>query len=142
VKSQWRAVLAAARTHPADLSSTSPAGKRRAKAASISPTQRSLKYLRSKGYHCAIVERWNHFAGIRQDLFGIIDIVAIHELFPDTLGIQTTSMSNVSARVEKIKASPYYRALKASHWQIAVHGWGKQGARGKPKMMTLREEYV
>ena len=45
----------------------------------ISPTQRTLKRLRDSGDYplVTIVERWNAFAKIRQDLFGIIDLLAI-----------------------------------------------------------------
>jgi len=54
-----------------------------------SPTQRTLKALRDKGYKAGVVERWLRYAGKfgkRQDLFGIIDIIAIS---PDkTIGIQ------------------------------------------------------
>jgi hypothetical protein len=38
-----------------------------------SPTQLSLKKLREEGYTVAVVEHWNSFARIRQDLFGFID---------------------------------------------------------------------
>lgn len=47
---------------------------------SVSPTQRTIRELRNQGRRCAIVERWNSFAGahgIRQDLFGIIDVLAL-----------------------------------------------------------------
>ena len=33
----------------------------------MTPTQRSLKYLREQGYTVAITERWNPFARIRQE---------------------------------------------------------------------------
>jgi hypothetical protein len=36
----------------------------------VTPTQRSLAYLRAEGWQVAIVERWNPHARIRQDLFG------------------------------------------------------------------------
>jgi len=45
-----------------------------------SPTQRTIRELRNQGRRCAIVERFNSFAGphgIRQDLFGIIDVIAL-----------------------------------------------------------------
>jgi len=48
--------------------------------ASISPTQRTLKAMREQGRLCGIVERFNTNVGkfgIRQDLFGFIDIIAI-----------------------------------------------------------------
>ena len=37
-----------------------------------SPTQRTLKYLRDKGYTAQVVEHWNAFAKRRIDLFGVI----------------------------------------------------------------------
>jgi hypothetical protein len=47
---------------------------------SVSPTQRTIRELRNQGRVCAIVERWNMHVGphgIRQDLFGIIDVIAL-----------------------------------------------------------------
>lgn len=91
--------------------------------AGSSPTQRSLAYLRSLGYEVDIAEHWNPFARRRNDLFGIIDLVA---LTPDgTIGVQTTSASNVSARIRKIEDSPMLFALRRAGWRIEVHGWKK-----------------
>jgi hypothetical protein len=47
---------------------------------STSPTQRTIRELRNQGRKCAIVERWNAYVGthgVRQDLFGIIDVLAL-----------------------------------------------------------------
>jgi hypothetical protein len=88
-----------------------------------SPTQRSLAKLRGEGYRAAVVEHWNPFAKIRQDLFGIIDIVALKA--NTTLGVQTTSYSNMSARIKKILASEAYNDIKAAGWKILCHGWKK-----------------
>ncbi len=47
---------------------------------SLSPTQRTLQAMRAHGRVCGIVEKFNHHVGpfgIRQDLFGFIDIIAI-----------------------------------------------------------------
>ena len=70
----------------------------------VSPTQRTLKKLRDSGDYplVSIVERWNAFAKIRQDLFGIIDLLAIDSK-GNTVGIQVTSYSNISARVKKME---------------------------------------
>jgi hypothetical protein len=87
----------------------------------VSPTQRSLKHLRAEGYVCWVTEHWNAFAHIRQDLFGIIDIIALKD--GETLGVQTTSGDNVSARVKKIAGSEYLPAINAAGWKIRVHGW-------------------
>lgn len=89
-----------------------------------SPTQRSLKYLREQGYTAEVTEKWNQWAKIRQDLFGIIDLVAIKEGV--TLGVQTTSYSNMSARRTKILESENYKKLKQANWEIQVHGWKKK----------------
>ena len=70
----------------------------------MTPTQRSLAYLRNEGYLVAIVEHWNPFARIRQDLFGFIDLLAIRR--DETLAVQVTA-SGVSSRVHKIEASPH-----------------------------------
>jgi hypothetical protein len=56
----------------------------------LSNTQRTLRALRERGQECAIVEKWNAFGGgknengekrrvpgIRVDLFGIIDVLAL-----------------------------------------------------------------
>jgi hypothetical protein len=46
----------------------------------MTPTQRTLRALRDRGMVCAIVEKFNSYAGphgLRQDLFGIIDVLAL-----------------------------------------------------------------
>tara|TARA_R110000851_G_scaffold93777_3_gene204164 strand:- start:1102 stop:1413 length:312 start_codon:yes stop_codon:yes gene_type:complete len=85
----------------------------------ISPTQRTLKKLRDSGDYplVAIVERWNAFAKIRQDLFGIIDLLAI-DIKGNTVGIQVTSYSNVSARLKKMEDSD---AIKHLEMQIGCY---------------------
>ena len=82
---------------------------------------------------CEVVERWNAFARIRQDLFGIIDIVALDE--QQTLGVQTTSWTNVSARVKKIADSSHLPALLRAGWVLEVHGWKK--GLSTPKIVRL-----
>jgi len=75
-----------------------------------SPTQRSLADLRKRYPFVAVVEKWNPHARIRQDLFGIIDIVCVG---PDgTVGVQSTSGSNVSARIRKMAESPALPLLR------------------------------
>ena len=105
----------------------------------MSPTQRSLKKLRDEGYTCAITERWNAHAKIRQDLFGFIDVLAFNDLI--TLAVQTTSGDNVSARIQKIMALPAARAWATGNIfrSIVVHGWRKVGPRGKRKVWECRE---
>lgn len=92
-----------------------------------SPTQRSLAYLRAAGYPLVqVVERWNAFAKVRQDLFGIIDVVAVG---PDIVGVQATSASNVAARVAKITESEALPILRKAGIRVVVHGWAKRKGR-------------
>jgi hypothetical protein len=100
-----------------------------------SPTQRSLKHLRDAGCVAQVVEYWNGFSRKRVDLFTIIDIVA---LSPDgeTIGVQATSLSNVSARVRKIADCEALVALRKCGWKILCHGWGK-GANGRYRLREV-----
>lgn len=94
----------------------------------MSPTQRSLKLLRSRGYRAAVVEKWNPHAKIRQDLFGVVDVLAIKA--GETLAVQATSGSNVSKRVTKIAESDAIGDIRAAGWGFHVHGWRKN-AKGR-----------
>lgn len=89
----------------------------------MTPTQLTLKEMRQRGYSCWIVEHWNSFARIRQDLFGIVDVLCIGH--GETIAIQCTSYSNVSARVAKIADNEYVPVMRKSGWKIYAHGWRK-----------------
>lgn len=88
-----------------------------------------------------IVEKWNQFSRTRKDLFGFIDLVAVRG--NEILGVQTTSGSNVSARIEKIKCTPgFVTWLHLPTRRVIVHGWAKRGPRGKAKHWTCRQVEV
>ena len=88
-----------------------------------SPTQRSLKLMRERGYLCEVTERWNPFAKIRQDLYSFVDVLCIKE--GETVAVQTTSYSNISARVKKISELDTSAIVKLAGWKIIVQGWKK-----------------
>jgi len=90
-----------------------------------SPTELSLKLLRSEGYSVSVVEHWNSFARLRQDLFGIIDIIAIKEGQFGVLGIQTTSKGNITARMKKAGVNKNLLVWYKAGNNFEVHGWGK-----------------
>lgn len=101
-----------------------------------SPTQLTLKKLKSDGWTTVqITEHWNSWARIRQDLFQIIDVLAIKDGV--TTGIQVTSKSNMSARAKKIADSDHIGNLREAGWVILIHGWYKEGNRWKVKVMDL-----
>jgi hypothetical protein len=105
---------------------------------STSPAQRSLAQLRKQGYLAAVVERWNAFAGVRQDLFGFADILCVRG--SETLAVQTTTAKNVPARLKKLREIPAVGFwLLGGTRRLVVHGWAKRGPRGKRKRWELRE---
>jgi hypothetical protein len=100
-----------------------------------SPLQRSLQSLREQGYRCAIVEHWNPHARCRQDMFNVLDIVALRN--HETLGVQTTSASNVSARIKKINDAEALGDLRRAGWRLEVHGWRKVKNRWTCRIVVI-----
>lgn len=76
----------------------------------------------------AVVERWNPHAFVRQDLFGIIDVLAVRG--NETLAVQVTSAGNVSSRIKKMSESEALPVLREAGWTVLVHGWRKN-AKGR-----------
>lgn len=105
----------------------------------MSPMQRSLRHLRESGWTVARVEYWLAPARRRIDVWRFGDLLACKPDGRPTL-IQTTSGSNVSARLNKARenAGPLVAWL-LSGGRLVVHGWAKRGPRGEPKRWTLRE---
>lgn len=101
-----------------------------------SPTQRSLEYLRAQGFLVAVVEKYNHHAKVTQDLFGVIDILAIQK--NETIAVQTTSGSNLASRRKKMLSHENLPLIQAAGWQVKLHGWRKN-AKAK---WVLREELL
>ena len=103
----------------------------------MTPTQRTLAELRKRGYLAEVVEKWNPYGrdgfGSRKDLFGFIEVLALRD--DETLAVQTTSASNVSARVKKIADADALSAVRKAGWYVVVHGWRKN-AKGR---WVLRE---
>jgi len=104
------------------------------------PTQRSLDQLRKRGYVCYVVEHYNAFAKVRRDLFGFIDIVAIHPEKQGVLGVQTTTGSNLAARETKAKALPAYYLWTQAGNTIEFHGWRKIGKPPRWQPLVRRLE--
>jgi hypothetical protein len=91
----------------------------------LSPTQRTLAYLRERGWKCRVVEHWNQFARKRQDLWGA-DIAAIHPKIDYPLLVQTTSAANIAARQKKVAEIPEAK-IWLSFGAYMVQGWTKGG---------------
>ena len=110
-----------------------------------SPTSRSLQLLKENGYVPWISEHYNAFAHFRRDLYGFIDIVALHPDYRGILAIQTTTGSNTSAREAKILGLPVHRLWVSCGNRIQIHGWRKLKGHWKCRILeyengTFKEE--
>ena len=107
---------------------------------SKSPTARSLAMLREAGFQVGIVEYYSTFTKKRHDLFGIIDLVAVHTDL-GVLGVQVTSSSNHSARFRKACRAPIRKWLEAGA-KMTIQSWGLRGAAGTKKKWHCRVQQV
>ena len=108
----------------------------------MSPTQRTIRALKDRGLVCAIVEKWNAHVGpygIRQDLFGIIDVLALDPQH-GVIGIQSCG-SNFSAHIRKFQNE---RAQECIDWlttpgtSLELWGWRKVKVKRGGKAMVWR----
>lgn len=118
----------------------------------MTPTQRTIKALRAKGMKCGIVEKWNRFVpranggmGVRQDLFGIIDIIALD---PErgVVGVQSTGQ-DFAGHHKKLtgeRASECIMWLSTPGTCLELWGWRKLKPRGssRPKWEPRVKEYT
>ena len=97
--------------------------KRKAK---VSYTQKTLKALRELGYHVDICEKFNPHAGpfgIRQDLFGFMDIIAFNE--DEVIAVQSTGPSGHAEHKRKILANEFAKDWVAGGRKLELWSWRK-----------------
>lgn len=99
-------------------------GKKKRRKMGVSPTRRTLAWLRSHGYVADVVEQTLPRCFIKRDLFGCFDIVAVKPGSP-ILAVQTTS-TRTAERTVKIEESAAARDWLAAGGSIEVHGWVKR----------------
>ena len=87
------------------------------------------------GYHCSIVERWNPYAKIRQDLWGFADLLCIRE--NEIKAVQVTSYSNMSARIKKISEHENVGIVRSAGIKIECQGWRKSGRQWVVRVVDL-----
>lgn len=108
----------------------------------MTPTQRSLQYIKEQGGLPWKTEVWNQWAKRRLDLFNFADIVAVYPNRAGTTYIQVTTGAHVSERKQKILNNKYALSVLQAGNVIEIHGWRKVGAKGKRKMWDVRVESV
>jgi hypothetical protein len=89
----------------------------------MSPTARTLAFLRRSGFLADVVERWVPHAEIRRDLFGFADILAFHPRDKVFLLAQTTTAPNMASRLIKAKRRPELVQWLRAGGRFEVHGW-------------------
>jgi len=89
----------------------------------MTPTARSLKLLRDEGYMVDVVEYFHWFKKRRKDLFNCWDLLAVKDA--ETVAVQTTTGSNLSARARKIADNEVTPMLRKAGWTLLIHGWRK-----------------
>ena len=100
-----------------------------------SPTQLTLAHMRKLGYLSWITEHWCSFTRKRKDLWTICDVLCLKD--DEVCAVQTTSYSNISARVKKITECEYTETLRKANIRIEVHGWRKVGNQWQVKIKDL-----
>lgn len=99
------------------------------RSAPVDYLRKSLDKLKSDGYYVERVEWYDAVQQRRHDLFGCVDAIALKPGEP-MLAVQATSWANVSARVNKMRASKPLKIWLDCGGVAVVHGWRK-GVNGR-----------
>ena len=86
-------------------------------------TPRSVALLEAEDWLCWRVEYYNAFTKRRHDLFNLFDLLALKR--DRIMGVQITSLSNMSSRRNKIAESPYIGRIRESGMEVELMGWFK-----------------
>lgn len=93
--------------------------------------------LRSQGYLCWIVEQTIRIPGrtFKRDLFNGFDLLCVKD--SETLAVQTTTLSNLGARMQKLADNEFVPHLRKAGWTLAAHGWRKLKTGWEAKVMDV-----
>lgn len=87
------------------------------------PDQRMFVTLKELGYQAKVVERWNLYARVRQDVWGG-DILAV-KVGQRLLAVQCTSASNHAAHRTKLEAGGFIALRKGADASLEIWSWAK-----------------
>ena len=103
-------------------------------------TSMTLKRLRELGEFdlIDICEKFVAFPppGHRVDLFGILDIVCLGA--GRTVGIQSTSVNQLSKHKKKLTESPNTRLVLAAGWEVWIYAWHKPARRWELRTLQFQ----
>ena len=110
---------------------------------------RSINHLRERGCACTVVEKWvpnspKGYKGplITQDAFKFGDILCCHAKSVGALLVQTTAMSEMNKRFQKIRSIKDAKTWLRSQNHIHIHGWKKKKGRWILKTVIVTLEMM
>jgi hypothetical protein len=95
----------------------------------MSPTARTLKYLRAEGWLAAAVEKWLPRINRKSDLFGVADVLAVHPRDGLFLLVQATSAGHVADRLQRCRSRAELALWLRAGGRFEVWGWGPRGLK-------------
>lgn len=105
-----------------------------------SNTQRTLAALKKLGYKAGVVERFNPHVGphgIRQDLYGFIDIIALDVIRKRVIAVQSCGQSR-AAHEQKILNTPEALMWLQCGQPIELWSWAKRRQKLGGKLMVWK----
>ena len=110
----------------------------------MTPIERTLKELKEANFLVSKVEHFNAHAGCRQDLFGFIDILAVHPRY-GTIGVQVCG-SDWAPHIEKMTVELRERLLLwlAGGNRCILVGWRKlkrEGWQPRVREFSLTDDF-
>jgi hypothetical protein len=96
--------------------------------------------LRGRGYLVGVVERWIALAGVRRNLFGFADILAVHVRDRAFLIVQATTVAHVADRLDQARARPELAAWLRAGGAFEAWGWRQSGRSWRVKVAAVRAE--
>ena len=94
----------------------------------MSPNARTVAWYQKQGFLAVTVEFWSPFPkpfGKRHDLLGVFDQLVLKP-GGEIWGIQSTTESNVGARIKKMGLSEPLKQWRGLGGHAAVVGWAKR----------------
>ena len=106
----------------------------------MTPTGRTLFYLRRLGFVAAPCELFIPAVQRKRDLFGIADVIGFHVRDRQPLLVQCTSLAHVRDRLARIKARPELPLLLRAGVAVECWGWTKRGEHWHVERVAVRPD--
>ncbi len=103
---------------------------------------RSKEWLRDHGWIEDTVERFEHHSRVKQDFFGVIDIIAVRGA--STLGIQACSTKDFPAHRTKCLQEKRLREWLKGDRRFEIQAWSKVGRliRGRTRDVWVPKRII